>query len=125
MPDDTDSLQSRVDRLRDEDRYDEALPILRTASTADEPGAARLYALCLLETGNNAAARDVLAEAVNERGRLDLANLLGSVADDRDDPELAESAYRTAVAAGDADALNDFGAFLRGQERYPEAVEVL
>jgi len=125
MPDDAEPLRSRIDLLREEDRYDEALRILRAAFAADEPGSARLYALCFMETGDYAAARDVLVEAVHQRGRTDLATLLGDVADDLDEPELAESAYRTAMAAGDRQALNDYGVFLRGQERFPEAVEVL
>lgn len=125
MPDDSESLPVRVNRLRDEDRYDEALPILRDAFAAGEPEASRLYAVSLMETGNHPAAREVLVEAVHERGQVRLAGLLGAVADDLDEPELAESAYRTAIAAEDAQALNDYGVFLRGQERYPEAIEVL
>ncbi|MEV5713341.1 tetratricopeptide repeat protein [Amycolatopsis mediterranei] len=125
MPEDTDSLPVRVNRLRDEDRYDEALPILREAFAAGEPEAARLYALSLMETGNYPAARDVLVEAVHKRGQVRLAGLLGDVADDLDEPEVAEPAYLTAIAAEDEEALNDYGVFLRGQERYPEAVEVL
>ncbi|WP_410588598.1 hypothetical protein [Amycolatopsis sp. lyj-23] len=80
----------------------------------DTEEAARSQALRFIEGGNHAAARDVLVEAVHERGQVRLASLLGDVADDLDEPELAESAYRTAMAAGDEQARNDYGVFLRG-----------
>jgi len=122
--DDEHPLSQRVAQLRDEDRFDEALPVLRAAITAGEPDAPRLLAVTLMETGDKEQARDVLVEAVNG-GRADLGGLLGDVADDLGDGELAEASYRKAIQAGDPDALNDFAVFLRGEERYDEAIEVL
>ncbi len=122
--DDEHPLTLRGARLRDEDRHDEALPVLRDAVAAGEPDAPRLLALTLIEIGDNEQGRDVLVEAVGG-GRVELAGLLGDVADALGDSELAEASYRKAIEAGDPDALNDFAVFLRGEERYDEAIAVL
>jgi hypothetical protein len=41
----TPSLTDRGARLRDDDRHEEALPLLRDAVATGEPGASRLLAL--------------------------------------------------------------------------------
>jgi Tfp pilus assembly protein PilF len=120
----TTTLTDRGARLRDDDRHEEALPLLRDAVAAGEPGAPRLLALTLMETGDHEAAERVLVTAV-DGGETQLAGLLGAVADDLEHAGVAEAAYRTALAAGDGNAVNDFGAFLRGQERFDEAIAVL
>lgn len=122
--DDTPALTARGAALRDEDRHEEAVPVLREAVAAGEPEADRLLALTLKETADLEGARQVLVAAV-ARGHTHLAGLLGDIADDLGDDELAESSYRRAIDAGDVDALNDYGVFLRSRERYAEAVEVL
>ncbi|MEA5365312.1 hypothetical protein VA596_37690 [Amycolatopsis sp., V23-08] len=120
----TPSLTDRGARLRDDDRHEEALPLLRDAVAAGEPGASRQLALTLMETGDYEAAEKVLVTAV-DGGETRLAGLLGAVADDLGHAVTAESAYRTALAAGNGEAANDFGVFLRGQERFDEAIAVL
>jgi Tfp pilus assembly protein PilF len=120
----TRTLTSQGAALRDEDRHEEALPILREAVAAHEPDADRLLALTLKETGDLESAKHVLVDAV-AKGQTHVAGLLGDIADDLEDDELAESSYRQAIDAGDNDALNDYGVFLRSRERYAEAIDVL
>ncbi|MEV6823435.1 tetratricopeptide repeat protein [Amycolatopsis sp. NPDC051102] len=110
--------------LRVEDRHEEAVPILRAAIAAGEPEADRILALTLKEINDLEGAKQVLVEAV-AKGQTHVAGLLGDIADDLEDDELAESSYRQAIDAGDDDALNDYGVFLRRRERYDEAIEVL
>ncbi|MDT7797783.1 MAG: hypothetical protein QOI78_1216, partial [Actinomycetota bacterium] len=76
-----------------------------------------------METGDCEAAEKVLLAAVGG-GETRLAGLLGDVAGDLGHAGTAESAYRTALATGDGEAANDFGVFLRGQERFDEAIAV-
>ncbi len=122
--DDTQTLTARGAALREEDRHDEAVPVLREAVAAHEPEADRLLALTLKETADLESAKQVLIDAV-AKGQTHLAGLLGDIADDLEDDELAESSYRQAIDAGDKDALNDYGVFLRSRERYAEAIDVL
>jgi Tfp pilus assembly protein PilF len=110
--------------LRDEDRHEEAVPVLREAVAVHEREADRLLALTLKETGDLESAKQVLIDAV-AKGQTHLAGLLGDIADDLEDDGLAESSYRQAIDAGDNDALNDYGVFLRSRERYTEAIDVL
>ncbi|WP_329051163.1 tetratricopeptide repeat protein [Amycolatopsis sp. NBC_01488] len=118
------TLTAQGAALREEDRHEEAVPVLREAVAAHEPDADRLLALTLMETGDLEDAKQVLVDAV-ANGQTNLAGLLGDVADDLEDDELAESSYRQAVDAGDKDALNDYGVFLRSRERYAEAIDIL
>lgn len=121
--DDSQTLTSRGAALRDDDRHEEALPILREAVAAHEPDADRLLALTLKETGDLDGAKRVLIAAL-DHGQTHLACLLGDIADDLQDAELAESAYRKTIDAGDETASNDYGVFLIGQERFDEAIDV-
>lgn len=121
---DSQTLSERGAALREAEDYDGAIAVLRRAVDAGESEAPRLLALSLIEVNDREGARGVLVQAV-EAGRNDLAGLLGDVADDLEDSTLAERSYRLAIDNGDVDALNDFGVFLRGQERYEEAIAVL
>jgi Tfp pilus assembly protein PilF len=116
-------LVTRAAELREAEEYGEAISLLREAVSAGDPDAPELLALCLLETAENAAAVGVLGAAVRS-GRADLAGFLGDVAAEVGDVELAEQAYRTAIGADVAGALNDCGTFLSEQGRYDEAVAV-
>ncbi|WP_103349829.1 tetratricopeptide repeat protein [Amycolatopsis sp. CA-128772] len=118
------NLTAQGATLREEDRHEEAASVLRGAVAAHEPGSDRLLALTLMETGDLEGAKQVLVAAV-ANGQTNLAGLLGDVADDLEDDELAEASFRQAVDAGDNDALNDYGVFLRSRERYNEAIDVL
>ncbi|WP_410625620.1 tetratricopeptide repeat protein [Amycolatopsis sp. cmx-8-4] len=118
------NLTAKGTALREEDRHEEAIVVLREAAAAHEPDADRLLALTLMETGDLESAKQVLVDAIAD-GQTSLAGLLGDVADDLEDDELAESSYRQAIDAGDNDALNDYGVFLRSRERYAEAIDIL
>ncbi|OXM49694.1 tetratricopeptide repeat protein [Amycolatopsis alba] len=118
------ALTAQAAALRDEDCHKEAVPILRAAIAAREPDADRILALTLKEINDLEGAKQVLIDAV-AKGQAHLASLLGDIADDLEDDELAESSYRQAIDAGDTGALNDYGVFLRSRERYDEAIDVL
>ncbi|WP_409463447.1 tetratricopeptide repeat protein [Amycolatopsis sp. GA6-003] len=118
------SLTERAIDLRYEGRSDEAIALLKQAVELDEPEALRELAYALLGSPDPAAAVRLVKKAV-KRGRTDLWSLLASLAADLGQAKTADRAYRAAIEAGDLSALNDYGVFLRDQERYREAVEVL
>lgn len=123
MPE-TQPLVSRAVWLREQERYDEAIALLRQAVANGEDEAPKILALSLMETNQYPVAQQVLEDAVNA-GRSDLANLLGDVASQLGDVVVADAAYQRAVASGDPQALNDYSSFLRAEERYDEAIELL
>ncbi|MFF3228842.1 tetratricopeptide repeat protein [Nocardia suismassiliense] len=112
--------------LHDENRDGriEAIAVLEQAVEAGEHDAPRWLAQALVASNRYEDACEVLVAAVG-RGRTDLAGLLGSFAHEAGLVELAEDSYRKSLAAGFPYAMNDFGTFLREQERYDEAVELL
>lgn len=115
------SLSARGAELREDGDHIAAIAVLRRAVDVGEIDAPRLLALSLIEVNDREAARDVLVQAV-DGGRYDLAGLLGDVASDLDETTLAERSYTLAIDSGYQAALNDYGCFLRDQERYDEAI---
>lgn len=115
-------LTRQAAALRDEEDYDHAIPLLEQAVAEGEPDALRLLALSLFESDRAAEAERILSQAVVEEKKHDLASLLGDIADDLGHAELAEDAYRIAIDHGEVSALNDYGCFLRNQERHQEAI---
>jgi Tfp pilus assembly protein PilF len=120
------SLVARGRRLLDgdEDRHDEAIAVLRRAVAAGEPEAVELLTRGYLERGFRFEAAELLAPRV-KAGRIDLALPLAEALASTGDPDRAEEAYRIAVNAGDIEAMNDFGVFLRDRGRLAEAEQML
>ncbi|MDT8914667.1 tetratricopeptide repeat protein [Amycolatopsis sp. PS_44_ISF1] len=118
------SLTEQAIDLRYEGRDDEAVALLRKAVDLGEPDALPELAYALLNSRDPAEAVRVVEKAV-KRGRTDLYSLLASLASEVGDARKSERAYRAAIESGDASALNDYGIFLRGQERYRESIEIL
>jgi tetratricopeptide (TPR) repeat protein len=121
-------LTARAAALKDVDddaAHDEAIRLLVAATAAGEREAPGLLATCLVERGKHAEAREVLQRAVVGAGRSDLALFLADEVAELGEADLAESSYRTAIADDDPQALNNFGVFLRNQDRLDEAAAML
>ena len=117
-------LTGRAAELRDDDRHDEAIALLRDAVVAGEPSAPEELAYALLGSDHPREALTLLKKVI-KRGRTDLFSLLGSLASELGEAKTADRAYRQAIAHGDLSALNDYGLFLKIEGRFPEAVDVL
>ncbi|MFI9382106.1 tetratricopeptide repeat protein [Kutzneria sp. NPDC052558] len=117
-------LTGRAAALRDEDRHDEAIALLRDAVAAGEPSAPEVLAYALMGSDRPRDALKVLKKVI-KRGRTDLFSLLGSLASELGAARTADRAYREAIANGDLSALNDYGLFLRLEGRFAEAISVL
>lgn len=117
-------LVGRAAELREEDRHDEAIALLRDAVAAGEPSAPRDLAYALLGGDRPREALKVLRKAI-KRGRTDLWTVLGSLAAELGEAKTVDRAYGQAIAHGDLSALNDYGYFLCDEGRFTEAADVL
>ncbi|GAA4890674.1 hypothetical protein GCM10023203_50220 [Actinomycetospora straminea] len=105
--------------------HEELVAVLRRALACGEPSAHGLLANAHLDHGNRREAAEVLMPVVMSRGRTDLAGLLGETLAAVGDHERAEAAFLVGLDAGDPEATNDYGVFLRERGRTQEALYVL
>lgn len=112
---DGDTLESLEDRVA----------LLRRALASGEPSAPVMLAHAHLARGERRDAADLLLPAVMARGETEHAGLLGETLAAIGDHDSAEAAFMVGLDAGDPDAINDYGVFLRGRGRTQEALYVL
>jgi len=118
-------------RLRDapgadaDQHHEDLVALLRRALASAEPSAPGLLAAVHLDRGERREAVDLLTPHVLQRRRADLAGLLGETLAGMGDNEGAEQAFLVGLDGGHADAMNDYGVFLRDRGRTQEALYVL
>ena len=108
-----------------DEHHEDLVALLRRALASGEPSAPGLLAVAHLDRGERREAVELLTPIVVGRRRADLAGLLGETLAAMGDHEGAEQAFLVGLDAGYADAMNDYGVFLRDRGRTQEALYVL